>query len=188
MKAAVKDLRQRLYLKSVETAELRHGDCVPARVSGVSHLTQFASRTSAPLRFAARALSPTKHEQLMARALNRTATGTIVRANADCLIGGGSYSGIPTLVWPEGIDEVASDWLRDLVVSTGAAASSAYEYAKILRPFLRFCRIRGKAWDSVDDVFLVEWREHMSRVNMVDIPRINTSCLLSFCHFWCTTT
>lgn len=82
------------------------------------------------------------------------AKGLIIDTNTSCQIHGRSWAGIPTLVWPEGIDKAASDWLRELVVSHGVATRSAREYAKILRPFLRFCRQRSRAWQSVDDEFL----------------------------------
>ena len=89
------------------------------------------------------------------RAINKsTALGRIVKTDASCVINGRSYPGIPTLVWPEGVDEQASGWFRDLMTTNGVPASSAYEYAKILRPFLRFCRMRARSWDSVDDDFL----------------------------------
>uniref|UniRef100_Q07PM8 Phage integrase domain protein SAM domain protein n=1 Tax=Rhodopseudomonas palustris (strain BisA53) TaxID=316055 RepID=Q07PM8_RHOP5 len=120
----------------------------------------------------------------MANSESRTAGGLIVRTDASCRINDNVYPGIPTLVWPDGIDEVASDWFRYLAVETGAAASSVYEYAKVLRPFRRFCRSRGRAWDSVDDDFLVVWRENMRRVDKVDIPRINTSLQTIFA-FYC---
>ncbi|MDR6661329.1 integrase [Tardiphaga robiniae] len=92
------------------------------------------------------------------------------------MIGGNAFPKIPTLVWPEGIDEVPSDWLRYLVVWTNVATSSAYEYAKILRPFLRFCRMRGRSWESVDDEFLIFWRERLRRSSTVADGRVN-NCL-----------
>jgi len=91
------------------------------------------------------------------------------------MINGRSYPGIPTLVWPDGIDEIASDWLRDLVVRRGLAISSAEEYAKIIRPFLRFCRHKKKAWNTVDDGFLLTWRKELQNSKKADIARINSS-------------
>jgi len=118
------------------------------------------------------------------RTINKsTALGRIVKTDASCIINGRNYPGIPTLVWPEGIDEQASSWLRDLMTTNGIPASSAYEYAKILRPFLRFCRMRGRRWDSVDDHFLIIWREHMRSVDKADIPRINTSLRTIFAFY-----
>jgi integrase len=119
----------------------------------------------------------------MASAGSRGAAGIIIMTDASCVINGRAYPNIPTLVWPDGVDEPASDWLRYLVVSTGAPASSAYEYAKIIRPFLRFCRARGRAWDSVDDDFLIAWRENMRRADRANIPRINTSIQTIFAFY-----
>lgn len=110
----------------------------------------------------------------------RSAPGVIVKTDASCTIDGTAYPGIPTLIWPEGIDEVASDYLRYLVISYGAQTSSAWEYAKILRIFLMFCREKGRRWDSVDDQLLTVWREHMRRAKRNTIQRINTSLLTVF--------
>jgi site-specific recombinase XerD len=89
----------------------------------------------------------------------------------------------PTIVWPEGIDAEASDWLRTLVVDRSVLPSTAKEYAKITRPFLRFCRQQKRSWDSVDDDFLVAWRERMRRREGVDIPRINMSMRTIFAFY-----
>ncbi|WP_419830331.1 tyrosine-type recombinase/integrase [Methylobacterium sp.] len=109
--------------------------------------------------------------------------GLIVTTDASCKIKGQSWTGIPTLVWPEGIDEVASDWFRMLVIEFGVVPSSAREYAKILRPFLRFCRQRGRSWQSVDDEFLILWREHLRRAEGVSIARTNTSLKTIFAFY-----
>lgn len=111
------------------------------------------------------------------------AKGLIIDTNTSCQIHGRSWAGIPTLVWPEGIDKAASDWLRELVVSHGVATSSAREYAKILRPFLRFCRQRSRAWQSVDDEFLVMWREHLRRGQEVSVGRVNASLKTVFAFY-----
>lgn len=108
--------------------------------------------------------------------------GLIVKTDAHCQIGGRSWVGIPTLIWPGGIDEVVSDWLRALVVDHGDAASSVTEYAKIMRAFLRFCRQHRKAWQSVDDEFLILWREHLPR-SKVSAKRIN-ACLKTIFAFY----
>lgn len=99
--------------------------------------------------------------------------GLIVTTDASCLIRGVSWPGIPTLIWSEGIDETASDWLRELVIRNSLTASSAHEYANILRPFLRFCRNRKRAWDTVDDDLLILWREHLIRKVGLSIDRVN---------------
>lgn len=109
--------------------------------------------------------------------------GLIVTTDASCKIKGQSWAGIPTLVWPEGIDEVASDWFRMLVINFGVTPSSAREYAKILRPFLRFCRRRGRSWQSVDDEFLILWREHLRRAEGISIARTNASMKTIFAFY-----
>ena len=101
--------------------------------------------------------------------------GLIVCTNTTCKFSGRSWEGIPTLIWPDGIDEDASDWLRALVVENGVAISSAREYAKIIRPFLRFCRKSGRTWQSVDDAFLILWREHQLRTKKISSKRVNAS-------------
>lgn len=101
------------------------------------------------------------------------ADGVIVATDNSCKILGQSWPGIPTLVWPEGIDEASSDWLRDLVVREGNASSTAHEYANILRPFVRFCRLHKRIWQSVDDEFLVRYREHLHRSAGVSKARVN---------------
>lgn len=111
------------------------------------------------------------------------ALGLIVATAASCRIKGQSWPDIPTLVWPDGIDEAASDWLRALVVEHNVATSSAREYAKVLRPFLRFCRQRGRAWHSVDDDFLIVWREHLRRAQGVSIGRVNASLKTIFAFY-----
>ncbi len=111
------------------------------------------------------------------------AHGLIIGTDASCKIHGRSWAGIPTLLWPEGIDEAASDWFRVLVVDHGVATSSAREYAKILRPFLRFCRQRSRAWQSVDDEFLIIWREQLRRGQEVSIGRVNASLKTIFAFY-----
>lgn len=109
--------------------------------------------------------------------------GLIVLTDATCRIRRQSWTDIPTLVWPDGIDEAASDWLRTIVVDYGVATSSAREYAKVLRPFLRFCRDRNRLWQSVDDEFLTIWREHLRRVLGVSIARVNMSLKTIFAFY-----
>lgn len=109
--------------------------------------------------------------------------GLIVITDAHCRIKGRSWVGIPTLVWPDGIDEVVSDWLRTQVVDCGAAASSAREYAKLIRPFRRYCRQRHEDWQSVDDAFLVSWREHLRRALRISVPRVNASLRTIFAFY-----
>jgi len=101
--------------------------------------------------------------------------GLIVMTDAHCQVGGRAWAGIPTLVWPDGIDEAVSDWLRAQVIDCGVAISSVNEYAKVIRPFRRFCRHRRKSWQSVDDGFLILWREHLRKRSKASVKRINTS-------------
>ena len=101
--------------------------------------------------------------------------GLIINTTGECKIKGRAWRDIPTLVWPDGIDETASDWLRALVIELGVATSSAHEYANILRPFLRFCRQQKRRWDTVDDSFLTIWREHLLGTQGISFGRVNTS-------------
>ena len=100
--------------------------------------------------------------------------GLLICTDASCKLSEQSWPDIPTLVWPEGIDEDASDWFRTLVVSYGIGTSSAMEYAQTLRPFLRFCRGR-RDWRTVDDNFLIIWSEYLHRKLKLSIARINRS-------------
>ncbi|MBC7102562.1 MAG: hypothetical protein H5U13_04940 [Parvibaculum sp.] len=109
--------------------------------------------------------------------------GLIVRTTASCKIKGQSWVDLPTLVWPDGIDEAASDWLRTIVVDYGVATSSALEYAKVIRPFLRFCQQRGRPWYTVDDEFLIMWREQLRRAQGVSVGRANMSLKTIFAFY-----
>ena len=111
------------------------------------------------------------------------AIGLIVKTDASCRLNGQFWPDIPTLVWPDGIDESVSDWLRDLVVEQGILASSAYEYAKVIRPFLRFCRKLRRSWESVDDQFLIIWRGHLHRTLGLSVKRVNTSLKTIFAFY-----
>lgn len=109
--------------------------------------------------------------------------GLIVSTDSSCKINGQVWPDIPTLVWPDGIDVAASDWLRTIVVEYGLASSSAREYAKIIRPFLRFCRERKRAWHSVDDNFLIVWREHLHRTLKTSVNRVNAALKTIFAFY-----
>lgn len=108
------------------------------------------------------------------------AQGLILKTDASCTINGISWPGIPTLVWPEGIDTPASDWFRDLIIRNGKASTTVDEYANILRPFLRFCRKQKRNWDSIDDEFLILWRERLVRTEGVSVGRTNTVLKIIF--------
>lgn len=102
-------------------------------------------------------------------------TGTLVHTGTECLIAGVPYPAIPTLIWPDGIDEPASDWFRYLTVSRGLAPSTVHQYAKTLRPFLCYCRRFKRRWDTVNDDFLIQWREYLRRVQEIDLNRVRYS-------------
>lgn len=106
--------------------------------------------------------------------------GLILTTDASCTIDGISWPGIPTLVWPDGIDIPAADWFRDLIIRNGKEATTVDEYANILRPFLRFCRKQKRTWDSIDDEFLILWRERLVRKEGVSIGRTNTVLKIIF--------
>ncbi len=109
--------------------------------------------------------------------------GLIIATGASCRLKGQSWSGIPTLLWDDGIDEAASDWFRALVVERGVAVSSVREYAKTLRPYLRFCRQRGRPWKTADDDFIIMWREHLRRGLGVSAGRVNASIKTIFAFY-----
>lgn len=102
--------------------------------------------------------------------------GRILLTDTSCFINGASWPGVPTLLWSDGIDEDVSDWLRELMVKFGKSQSSAYEYCKIVRPFFRFCRQQRRSWTTVDDDFLILWRERLRRGHRkVGVNRINAT-------------
>lgn len=106
--------------------------------------------------------------------------GLIVLTDSRCHVSGRSWRGIPTLVWPDGVDEAVSDWLRAQVVDYGVAVSSAHEYAKVIRPFRRYCRRRRMPWQSVDDEILISWREYLHQAMKVSVNRVNASLTTIF--------
>ena len=108
-------------------------------------------------------------------------TGMIVLTNESCVIMGVPRPGIPTIVWEDGtIEAAAADWLRYLSVRHLRPPSTLLEYAKILRPFLRFCRERGRSWDCVDDDFLILWQQTLLRFKKVQPNRASTSLSIIF--------
>lgn len=109
--------------------------------------------------------------------------GQIICTDSSCRINDQPWPGIPTLVWRDGIDEPASDWFRALSIDYGVAPSSTKEYAKILRPFLRFCRARKRTWESVDDKFLITWREYMHRSLGISSTRVNSALKVIFAFY-----
>lgn len=111
------------------------------------------------------------------------ALGMIVSTGSKCKINGQSWPDIPTLLWSDGIHEASSDWLRTLVVEHGVKTSSAWEYAKLVRPFFRLCRERKRPWQSIDDAFLLIWREYLHRTQKVSVDRVNTSLQTIFAFY-----
>lgn len=107
----------------------------------------------------------------------------IIQTSTACRFKGAPRSGIPTLVWRDGIDVDASDWFRHLILKAGASESSCLQLAKTLRPFLRFCRMRGRHWKTVDDEFLILWRERLLRGEGVSPKRINDSLTTIFAFY-----
>jgi site-specific recombinase XerD len=107
----------------------------------------------------------------------------IIRTDASCIIGGVPRPGLPTLVWQDGAIEVAAtDWLRALAVDYGLPNSTLAQYAKVVRPFLRFCRARGRAWSDVDDGLLRSWQEFCLRTRKVkpETARYNLGTIFQF--------
>jgi integrase len=76
---------------------------------------------------------------------------------------------IPTILWNEGIDIEASDWLRSRAIDSSPTEKSLYEEAKILRSFIRFRRAAGVRWQDIDDALIREYRNGESK------KRIKTS-------------
>lgn len=87
----------------------------------------------------------------------RCSRDRIVFTDFSCKISGIKYE-VPTVIWADGIDPV-SDWLRHIVVTNAVSRSTAFQYAKILRAFLRYCRGRRRDWREVDDKFIIAWRD-----------------------------
>jgi integrase len=93
-----------------------------------------------------------------AHIVGRNSSDRIVHTDRTCRIDGRGYE-IPTIIWADGIEPDASDWLRHLVITNAVAKTTASQYAKILRAFLRHCRKKRRAWSNVDDDFIRSWRD-----------------------------
>ena len=85
----------------------------------------------------------------------------ILFTTAQCLIGGAPYPGIPLLIDPttNQVIEVASDWLRYLLVKRSEAISSVRQFAYHLKYWWQFLNRSGLTWDQVDDATLMTWRD-----------------------------
>jgi integrase/recombinase XerD len=99
---------------------------------------------------------------------------TLVHTNAICEIAGVLRPGIPLLVRRDGagVIEAASDWLRFLATHRSHAETSLQTYAEVLRLFWNHLDEAGRAWDEIDDSFLIAWRD-TQMVGGVDRKTIN---------------
>jgi len=117
-----------------------------------------------------------------ARTVAIASTGKIVLTNEFCRVGGRARPGIPTVLWPDGIDENVSDWLRYLVCDRGVSTGTAKEYAKILRLFGSYYRRSRIAWSAVNDGVLRKWMEELEKHGS-GASRINT-CVQTVFRFY----
>lgn len=81
---------------------------------------------------------------------------------------------IPTLVWPSGIDAIASDWLRNIAIKRNRPFSTVEEYAKVYRKFVNFRDRNNHRWDDVNDDTLRAWLAEM-KLDGLGARRINSS-------------
>lgn len=86
----------------------------------------------------------------------------IAFTDQNCRVGDHRYE-FPTIILNGKIELEASDWLRHLVLTSAIETSSAKQYAKVLRAFLRHCYERKRQWFNVDDAFLISWRDGRRR-------------------------
>ena len=107
----------------------------------------------------------------------------LVLTDQEFAFGGAAYPGTPTILFADGIHEASGDWLRHLVISDAMAVTSALQYAKTLRPYLVFCRKRRRAWESADDLWLLEWRNQLVVERNVTKQHANYSLGIIF-HFY----
>ncbi len=70
---------------------------------------------------------------------------------------------IPTIVFSDGLEEDANDYLRHRIVKDKAAESSVEGAAKVLRIFARYRRLRRLTLDQVNDKVLLEWQAYMKK-------------------------
>jgi site-specific recombinase XerD len=71
------------------------------------------------------------------------------------------YPGIPLLIDPKKnhVVEVASDWLRYLLVKRSEASSSVRQFAYHLKYWWQFLNRSRIRWDQVDDSTMMTWRD-----------------------------
>lgn len=82
----------------------------------------------------------------------------VIATDQTCKIDGRIYS-LPTIILNGKIEVEASDWLRNLVLTNAIETSTASQYAKVMRAFLRHCHRKKRDWFNVDDQFLISWRD-----------------------------
>lgn len=79
---------------------------------------------------------------------------------------------IPTLIWPDGLDEWVADFARHQIVRDKKKVSSVEETVKVLRMFRRFQRAHHVPHDQVNDDFLLSW-QHQQKQEGVSTKRLN---------------
>jgi site-specific recombinase XerD len=82
---------------------------------------------------------------------------------------------VPALIWPSGIDQSVSDWLRYLSIKLVLSEGTVEEAAKILRSLTNFREEHGVAWDRVDDELLRLWMARMQALELS--PKRINKCL-----------
>jgi integrase len=87
-------------------------------------------------------------------------TPLIIFTDERCLIGKTPYPNIPLLVNHDcRIIEVASDWLRHLMIMRRMASSSARQFAYHLKYWWTYLNREGLVWDEVNDHIMLKWRD-----------------------------
>lgn len=112
----------------------------------------------------------------------------LLQTDESCVIDGVSYPNIPAIAFFDGIDESSANWLRHLLIEKTLLPGTVDTYADTLRPFLAFCRLRGRPWHLVDDRFLTSWKNYLLKRKGLSPGRINDSLtvIFSYCE-WCET-
>lgn len=105
--------------------------------------------------------------------------GWIVAGGISTVLGQ-EFSGIPALVWHDGVDGDASDWFRHMRVKEDLSVKTVAEYANVLRVCLRRCRKSGLDWRDINDDWLVAWRLHLINQKRVSKARANLCIAVAF--------
>ncbi|MGN6826433.1 tyrosine-type recombinase/integrase [Paucibacter sp. M5-1] len=110
----------------------------------------------------------------------------IVTTTNEFEIAGRPYPDIPTIIFANGIQEQASNWLRTIRVDYGLEAGSVGQYAKMLRPFLYDLKKRNIELCDITDGHLVEWRNKLEMQSAWKRANANNSILIIFQFLvWC---